>query len=102
MYRRFLDSEDSYDRNATPSEEARNHLNNDDVNPEEEKKGADASGIAEAQDSTAKNGEIDADSVLVKSFSYGDHSSYHHLRVNAQDPLKLHKQASMSVFAVRS
>ena len=48
MYRRFLDSEDSYDRNATPSEEARNHLNNDDVNPEEEKKGADASGIAEA------------------------------------------------------
>ena len=46
MCRRFLDSEDSYDRNATPSEEARNHLHNDDVNAEEEKKEADASGVA--------------------------------------------------------
>lgn len=104
MCRRFLDSEDSYDKNDDPSGEARNHhLHNDDVNAEEEKKGGDLSGAAQAQDdSSAKNGEIDADSVLVKSFSYGDQSSYHHLRVNAQNQLGLHKQASMSVFAVRS
>ena len=83
MYRRFLDSEDSYENNADQSEEARDHLNNDDVNAEEEKKEVDTSCAAQAQDSSAKNGEIDADSVLVKSFSYGDQSSYHCLRVNA-------------------
>ena len=45
MYRRFLDSEDSYDKNVDASEEARN-LHNDDVNGEEEKKGGDTSGVA--------------------------------------------------------
>ena len=45
MYRRFLDSEDSYERNAAPSEEAR-PLHKDDVNAEEEEKAIDASGVA--------------------------------------------------------